>query len=322
MPAMRAAAALLLLAALAVAPNARADGADALIEQGIVLREAGKDAEALAQFQKAYALSPTPRALAQMALAEQALGRWGPAEAHLGRALRSVQDAWIMKNRAALDGALVTMGKHLGDLEVTGGLEGAEVLLDGEGVGKLPLAAPLRAEVGTRTLEIKRDGYYPVSRVVTIATDEPARVAVEMKARADGNPKDPPPKDVPPKDVPPRDTSDPGRTQRAVGWGLALAAVPALGLGVVGIVGRSGEISAYNADGTCPGADKPAQPPLCQGYVDSADRWKAVAIVGFSLGAVLAGTGLVLLLTAPAKPTALAYTCAPALLGASCLVRF
>ena len=318
---MRAAAALLVLAALAVAPMAHAEGADALIEQGITLREAGKDAEALEQFQKAYALSPTPRALAQMALAEQALGRWVVAEAHLVRAARSVQDAWIMKNRAALDGALVTIAKHLGDLEIAGGLEGAEVLLDGVGVGKLPLSGPVRAEVGTRTLEIKRDGYYPVSRMVTIATDEPTRVAVEMKARALTD--EPTKPLVPPKEVPPPDTGDPGRTQRAVGWGLALGAVPALGLGIVGIVGRGGEITSYNSDTTCPGADKPAQPPVCQGHIDSADRWKAVAIVGFSVGAVLAGTGLAVLLTAPsAKAGTAAISCAPTWLGAACAGRF
>lgn len=318
---MRAAAALLVLAALTVAPMARADGADALIEQGIVLREAGKDAEALVQFQKAYGIAPTPRALAQMALAEQALGRWVTAEAHLDRALHSVQDTWIMKNRAALDGALVTIAKHLGDLEVTGGLEGAEVLLDGESVGKLPLAAPLRAEVGTRTLELKRDGYYPVSRVITIASDQPARVAAEMKPRAADadRPANPPP----PKELPRSDAVNPGGTQRAVGWGVALAAVPALGLGVVGILGRGGEISSYNSDAACPGADKPLQPPVCQGHIDSADRWKTVAIAGFSIGAVLAGTGVVLLLTAPsAKARGVAFACGPLGLGAACAGRF
>jgi len=324
---MRVAAALLVLAALAVAPLAHADSADALIEQGLVLREAGRDAEALDRFKKAYAVTPSPRALAQMALAEQALGRWVVAEANLGRALRSVQDPWIMKNRAALDGALVTIARHLGDLEVAGGTAGAEVLLDGEGVGTLPLQGPLRAEVGTRTLEIKRDGYYPVSRMVTIASDEPARVSVEMKPRVNvGEPaganvgelqKPPPPPNEPVR------SADPGRMQRAVGWGLALAAVPAVGLGVVGIVGRGGEISSYNSDGACPGADKPAQPPVCQGHIDSADRWKAVSIVGFSLGAILAGTGVVLLLTAPSdKTSAAAFTCSPMLFGASCAGRF
>ena len=322
MPGMRVAAALLVLAALAVAPMAHADGADALIEQGLVLREAGRDADALEQFKKAYALVPSPRGLAQMALAEQALGRWVAAEANLGRALRSVQDPWIMKNRAALDGALVTIARHLGDLEVAGGAPGAEVLLDGEGVGTLPLTGPLRAEVGTRTLEIKRDGYYPVDRMVTIANDEPARVSVEMKPKAKVGellPKPP----LPPKETPDHRPIDPGRTQRAVGWGLALAAVPAVGLGVVGIVGRGGEISSYNSDGTCPGADKPAQPPVCQGHIDSADRWKAVSIVGFSLGAILVGTGVVLLLTAPSERTATAaFTCGPFGLGAACAGHF
>src|SRR6185312_3741828 len=69
--------------ALGWAAPARADDPDALIDQGLELREHGKDADALALFERAYSASPTPRAKAQIALAEQALGRWAAAEKDL-----------------------------------------------------------------------------------------------------------------------------------------------------------------------------------------------------------------------------------------------
>ncbi|HEX4352161.1 MAG TPA: tetratricopeptide repeat protein, partial [Polyangiales bacterium] len=63
------------------------DSADALISQGVALRKQGKNAEALVDFQRAYQISPSPRAQAQIALAEQALGDWIAAEDGLVSAL-------------------------------------------------------------------------------------------------------------------------------------------------------------------------------------------------------------------------------------------
>lgn len=69
--------------------------AEALINRGIELREHGKDDEALGVFKKAFAKSPTPRARAQVALAEQALGLWTAAESDLASCLAAADDAWI-----------------------------------------------------------------------------------------------------------------------------------------------------------------------------------------------------------------------------------
>jgi hypothetical protein len=49
---------------------------DELIASGIALRKTGHDAEALAVFQRAYAARPSARAMAQAALAHQALTDW------------------------------------------------------------------------------------------------------------------------------------------------------------------------------------------------------------------------------------------------------
>src|SRR6185295_1879926 len=132
------------------------DDADGYIAKGIEARERGRDAEALGLFKKAFAIAPTPRARAQVALAEQALGMWADAERDLTAALATAGDAWIAKNRVALDGALATIRRHLGDLEVRGP-DAAEVYLDGLRLGTTP--GPFRVEAGRRTLEVRARGF-------------------------------------------------------------------------------------------------------------------------------------------------------------------
>ncbi|HEY1960669.1 MAG TPA: PEGA domain-containing protein [Polyangiaceae bacterium] len=282
--------------ALGWASPARADDADALIDQGLQLREQGKDADALALFERAYAEAPTPRAKAQIALAEQALGRWAAAEKDLGAALASDADPWIAKYKDALQGALTTARTHLGDLILNGGVAGADVKVDGEKEATLPASGPLRLVVGTHTLEVRADGYYPWSQPVTIRADAPAAVSIEMHVRVEAPAMRAvvaPPLLRAPERVPV------SSARRTIGIALALSAAAPLALGFVGIGIRASEVSAYNADATCPGLASATQPAGCQSHIDAASTWQIVSIVGFAFAGALAATGIVVALTAP-----------------------
>jgi tetratricopeptide (TPR) repeat protein len=153
---------------------------DALILEGLKLREQGKDDEALKLFVRAQELAPTPRALAQRALAEQALGNWIQAEIHLSQALAVADDPWITRHRQALDGALAVIGEHLGYLQVNGGVAGAELRLDGRLAGTLPLSSPLRVVTGRPLLEVTLAGYYPVRREIAIRPGSLSTEAIEL----------------------------------------------------------------------------------------------------------------------------------------------
>src|SRR5579872_6158721 len=96
---MRVAAFLMLVLAAAPAAAGPKDDADAAISRGVALRRQGNDTAALAEFQRARSLSPSPRAVAQVGLALQALGRWAEAEAEIEDALGDAHDPWIAKNR-------------------------------------------------------------------------------------------------------------------------------------------------------------------------------------------------------------------------------
>jgi hypothetical protein len=297
-----------LIAVLASTVLARADGpADALVAEGIALRERGKDEEALERFRQADALQPTPRTRAQIALAEQALGYWVPAEEHLIAALAKADDPWIAKNRAALDGALETIKKHLATLEVRGDVPNAEVLVDGKRIGSLPITA--RVEAGARTLLVRAPGYHATSRAVQVSPGSTARETIELtRATADeGKPGD--------RAV---ILSTEGGTQRTLGWVAVGVGGALVALGVVGVVARQAAVSAYNDDRSCPGLGSATQPPQCADKVSRADTWQTLSIVGLAGGGVLVAGGVVLLLTAPTAPVQTRIACGVQGSGVGC----
>lgn len=300
----------LALAILFFSASSHAEDADAMIERGLTLREQGKDEEALALFQKAWQTTPSPRAKAQIALAEQALGRWLQAEKDLNAALATASDAWIAKHKTALEGALTTIRSHVGDLVLIGGVQGAEVRVDGLPQGSLPSSAAVRLDVGTHTLEITAQGYYPISQPVTIRSDAPARVSVEMHARSASDPQivtsNPPTKD----DKPPIDPNT-GKTQRIIGIIVASSAVIPLGIGLGAIIARGSEVGAYNADPTCPGKEVMPKPPACQSHIDSAGALEAAGIAMFIVAGVVALTGGAIVMASPSPKTGYAAYLTP-----------
>jgi hypothetical protein len=168
---------------LGLAPRAaRAEeSVDAIVTRGLEYRRAGRDSESLAEFQRALRMEKTARIQAQVALAEQALGLWVPAESHLIEALASGNDPWIRKNLAALTRALGVIQEHLGSLEVWGTPKGAEILVDGKPVGRLPLASPVRVLSGdTVILGARADGFSEANRNVRVPVGGTVREHVEL----------------------------------------------------------------------------------------------------------------------------------------------
>jgi hypothetical protein len=152
----------LLIVTLVHAPSALAQqssAADALIEQGVALRQKGQNQEALDVFQKAHALAPSGRTLAQIGVAEATLQRWLDAETHLSAALDSHDTPWIQntKNRAALEKSLALVRTHIGLVSIVGPA-GAEISVAGSSVGRLPLVGPLHLPEGTARIEGSADG--------------------------------------------------------------------------------------------------------------------------------------------------------------------
>ena len=138
------------------------------------------DDKALEAFRTSFQLQPTPRAQAQIALAEQALGLWVDAERDLKEALRSPTDPWVSKNSKALAGAMATVQQHLGSLQLLGTPAGAVVKIDERVVGKLPFEQPIRVTAGDVLIAVSSDGYFEIDRKITVSAGKLARESIAL----------------------------------------------------------------------------------------------------------------------------------------------
>ncbi len=313
------------IAGSAAAQPAPDPGLEARYQQGSDLRERQQDAQALAVFQAIYAQTRQPRALAQVGMAEGALGRWLEAEAHLAEALATT-NPWITTRRTQLESALATMRSHLGQLEVQTSVEGAAVWVEGRRIGAVN--TPLRVLAGTTTFEVRAEGYVSVSRVATVPAAGLAREAVSLvaaagevaapTARAAGG------DTVPGQGGPPVAASPAGSGRSTVAVAALIGGGVVLVGGVIAWAYGWSQVGAYNADASCPPPETGGLPAQCQSRYDTAQLMEPLGWAGMLGGAALAGVGGVLLGTAPraGRERAVVLSPGPGLVGAGLRVRF
>lgn len=325
---------------LSLAGSAASQSRDeALLREGVDLRAQGRDAEAFARFREAWTLAPSPRARAQMGWAAQALGRWREAEQMLREAAGAQGDAWIEGNRAELTRSLADVGARLGDVVVECEVAGAQVSVDGELVGTLPLARPLRVPLGAVTLRVSADGYLAVTREgVRVRAGEVAREHVSLTADpatrthrdAAAHVATPAPTVV----VLPVQSSAPtaSRSTSLTPIGVAMLGVGAVGAAtsVLGFALRESAVDRYTQgvrEGACVGADLPAASETdarCYDERSTIETWGALRWVGLGVGTVGAVVGVTLLVLDSRRAEPRAFACGPWTdgLGATCAARF
>lgn len=284
---------------LALSPRAvRADErseAEALVDRGVELRRSADDEGALALFTQAYDRAPSPRARAQMALAEQALGHFVEAEAHLLEALAATDDEWIARRRSDLQVALEAIQHRLGYLELRGGIDGSEVRIDGRSVGRLPMEAPLRLVTGGYRVEVVARGYYPLARIVTIVSDATTRELLAMTPL----PEPPPSTEVATPVAQARDADGSRRRRHAIGGSLLGVGVGALAASLASYLVREDRAQAYNADACLAGGGTRGE--NCGDLYDEAIRAGRASYAMLGLGVASAGVGTWLLVTGPRR---------------------
>lgn len=309
-----------------------ASSENVLIRNGLELRQKGQDEEALKEFRRAYELSRSARALAQIALAEQALGRWMEAESHLIEALTHTQESWIGHNKKHLDQALNDIQGHLGSLELSGDSKEGTVKVDGVQVATLPMRAPLRVPAGSISLEVEAPGFLPIGRTVVVPARGLAREPLVFVAVAAAKPL--PPVGVSPTTVTTeveKPLAPPSRwgTGRTVGVIVGVAALGSLGTGIAFHVIHESRARSYNSHGCTPTTGLP--PSDCQSLYDGVNSAGYIAIAGYAGAAVLGGLATYLLIRSPSAPadkvaaveTGFRFQCGPtAGLGVTCAGRF
>jgi len=335
---------------------AQAEEAEALIRQGMALRKEGQDARAMPLLEKAYKLSRTPRTAAQLGLVQMALGYWVESEQHLNEALGDPDNSWVARNRAALDGARTRVRGMIGEVTITGQPPGAEVLVNGRSVGRLPLATSVRIGKGPVEVELRADGYASATRSLVLAGGGKEQVNLTLAragaegataATADGSPSPNPAKPAgaalaaadrgatrPGLTVTDRPAPDRGggTVPRGLAWASAAVAAAGLAVGVAETFAAQIRLDAFNqhrdpSRGTfdCTTSNLTQD---CTSLRDDYNRAKLLSIVGYASAGVFAATSVVLfVLSSPshgggagaerkASPPATMVLCAPTLASA------
>jgi hypothetical protein len=299
---------------------------DAHLWRGFELRQAGKNGAALAEFQSAWALVPSPKARAQIGLALQALGDWLGAESALEDAMGAPADPWVARYREALDGALATVRAHLAWLFVDADVSAGEVFLNGRSARALPSAGPIRIAAGVLEIEVRATGHAPERRTLEVVggTDLHERFVLATL------PAIPTPAGT--STANPLATSAPERRaseaiahpRRAAMAYLALGAAGALAAGgVVAWRVREDDVAAYDDNSRCLVGDL-TRAQRCGGLANASNVALGLEIGAFAAAGAAAGTGVWLLWTPSRTPaSAVALGCGPlGLYRITCTGRF
>jgi hypothetical protein len=267
---------------------AQSDGerAESIILEGVERRRQRDDGGALELFQQAYALAPTPRAAAQMGLAEQALKRWVESHRHLCEALRASDDPWIRQHRAVLEQSQRTVAARIGLLEVGGEPAGAAVTVNDQASGTLPITDPLAVAPGSVRVGVRAQGHVPSTVTLTLAAGQRSRIDVRLERER-------PPALVQIPIDRPSPPPAPSRRLRAARWATLGAAGLFLAAGISGAVIHDRKVDQFN-DGGCEkdpadGSIRAGNPSTCRSLLDTASGGKTAAVIG------LAGAGLLAL---------------------------
>jgi tetratricopeptide (TPR) repeat protein len=305
------------------APASKDSAVEMLISQGTELRKRGDDARALDAFERAWAVSHSARALAQVALAEQALGRWLEAHQHLQEALRDTADPWIIAHRTTLSAALNEIASQLGAVEITCNVVGAEVRIDGRLIGRTPLVGSVPVLAGQSVIQVSADGYFEVARRVQADAGSLSRVDVRLiqdvapalSGQSNGvSPVGVTPTRAEPAPEPaavPRPALETGSAPRDIVMYTSLG-LAALGVtvGATGYVIREVNVRLYNDDARCAMDRGTRRSEECK---DEAAAWRSgevAAIGGFAAAGVFGALGLYLWFNRPETPASGDVACA------------
>ncbi len=303
-----------------VAPRAAAvDPAEVeeLIRMGVDLRRAGRDPAALPYFRRAYDLERSPRTAAQLGLVEAAIGYWPAAEQHLVEAMNAGNHPWLAQHMNEIRATLERVRAYICELDVVGGPVGAEVIVNGRTVGRLPLAEPVRVAEGTVQVTVRTPGYIEATSSIAVKGGGSERVDVALVPASGYVPGavDPtrpsigvaPTQRHPAHATPPLhlgldglDEAPPARWIRPTAWVAATAAIAAGGLGGYQVLEQRKHQRSFNNYRPPGTIDRPCAVlairrggPPCDAIYKDARLASRLAIIGFAGAGVLATTALV-----------------------------
>lgn len=204
--------------------------ADGLFKRGVQLYDEGKFADALAAFEEAYALAPHPLVLKNIAATHRELSHYAEAVRTFRRFLTEgegqVDQARLDAARAELDTLLARAARVTVTIE---GATGAQLVVDGEVLGAMPIEMPLILQPGEHRIEVRGGRRAHEAETIRVGSGEELAVALALAVAPDA--------EVRGVGLVPRASSQPRRFALGAGFGTNLrrasdSGAPSVGLGV------------------------------------------------------------------------------------------
>ena len=276
---------------LSVTSSARAQESaevEAILKRGIQLRRDGQDEAALAVFQEAEAQAPNSvRVLLHVATAAQAASKWLLADEYLRKADQHKNDPYYVKYQNEIEEVKNITAQRVGHFRAVGEPSGAEVILNGQVVGTLPMENPKTLEAGTYVLEVNKPGFFRLRRPISVPGGVLTRETVELNERG---PNDPPGGGEPGTPAePPSFWASSGMT-----WTLAGVAAAAGVTSGVSFFLRERAAKHWNDDQRCLSQQQltATREDLCGSVRNDIDTAEQVGIISGVVGIAFAGAAL------------------------------
>jgi hypothetical protein len=159
-----------------------ADAAKAAVrfQRAVELYREGSYEGALAEFSKAYQVSPSYLVLYNIAQTQYALHDFVGAYKSLMQYMAEGGGDIPADRRAQVDDMTVKLVGRIAHLQISTNVPGADVRVDEVGVGVSPLPGPVPVNVGTHKVSASKAGSSEAVRVLTVAGRESVKVELQL----------------------------------------------------------------------------------------------------------------------------------------------
>lgn len=213
------------------ADTAQASSTDAEqhFRRGIKLFDDGDFKLALVEFERSYDLAPNFRVLYNIGEVQYQLNRYAPAMRTLTRYLEVGGERILPNRRAEVQRDLESLKIRTAHLRVTVDVEGAEILVDGDRIGRTPLTESELVDAGPHRIVVQKAGYVAASESITLAGADERSLDIRLVRAVEKDER---------RVIEVHES--PGLGPVWIGWGLSVA----LGIATVGTA-----VAWQNADG-------------------------------------------------------------------------
>lgn len=158
----------LLLATPAPARADDASDAEQHFKRGLKLFDEGDFKLALVEFERSYELSPNFRVLYNIGEVQFQLNRYADAYRTLGKYLEVGGDRVLPNRKAEVDRDLESLKIRTAHLRVNVDVAEAEILVDGERIGRAPLAQSELVDAGPHRVAVQKAGFVSATESISL----------------------------------------------------------------------------------------------------------------------------------------------------------